>query len=130
MGLRRDTPDLPRGPGRYDAASHAPRPPTTAPVRAGCGRLAGPLAGVGGAQPAATPVRDRGGRVHRPAAARYLDERLEEAEDAGAVVVLQLDFPGTLGQDGVALADRVAAMEVGAHVGGAVRRARAAPASC
>jgi membrane-bound serine protease (ClpP class) len=75
--------------------------------------LAGPLAGVGGAQPAATPVRaiEVDGPIDRPLL-RYLEERLAEAEDAGAVVVLELDSPGALGQDGVALADRVAAMEV------------------
>ena len=75
--------------------------------------LAGPLAGAGGAQPAATPVRaiEVSGPIDRPLL-RYLDERLDEAEEAGAVVVLQLDSPGALGQDGLALADRVAAMEV------------------
>jgi membrane-bound serine protease (ClpP class) len=41
-----------------------------------------------------------------------LQERLSAAEAAGAVVVLQLDTPGTLGEDGVALAERVARMEV------------------
>jgi membrane-bound serine protease (ClpP class) len=42
----------------------------------------------------------------------YLDERLTEAERHGAVVVLQVDTPGTLGQDGVALARRIVDLEV------------------
>ena len=41
-----------------------------------------------------------------------LQERLSAAGSAGAVVVLQVDTPGTLGEDGVALAERVARMEV------------------
>ncbi|HEX6844144.1 MAG TPA: NfeD family protein [Actinomycetota bacterium] len=42
----------------------------------------------------------------------YLQERLDEAVAAGAVVVLQLDSPGSMGEDAVALADRVASLEV------------------
>jgi membrane-bound serine protease (ClpP class) len=42
----------------------------------------------------------------------YLNDRLAAAESQGAIVVLQLDTAGTLNQDGVALADRVAAMKV------------------
>ena len=38
----------------------------------------------------------------------YLDDRLAQAERDGSIVVLQLDTSGTLGQDGVALAERVA----------------------
>jgi membrane-bound serine protease (ClpP class) len=57
-----------------------------------------------------------------------LERHLSEAEAEGAVVVLQLDTPGTLGQDGVALADRVARMEVPviAWVGPAPARASGA----
>lgn len=42
----------------------------------------------------------------------YLDDRLAQAERDGAIVVLQLDTSGTLGQDGVALAQRVVDLEV------------------
>jgi len=58
----------------------------------------------------------------------WLEERLRDAEADGAVVVLQLDTPGTMGQDGVALADRVAHMEVPviAWVGPAPARASGA----
>ena len=42
----------------------------------------------------------------------YLDDRLAQAERDDAIVVLQLDTSGTLGQDGVALAQRVADLEV------------------
>ena len=75
--------------------------------------LAGLLAGEVGAQASATPVRviEVAGPIDRPLL-RYLEDRLDDAEAAGAVVVLQVDSPGALGQDGVALADRVAAMEV------------------
>ena len=38
----------------------------------------------------------------------YVRHRLHEAEDRGAIVVLQLDTPGALDEDGVALADEVA----------------------
>ena len=55
---------------------------------------------------------DRSPGPDRPACPRLLEERLDEAEQAGAIVVLQLDTPGTLGQDGLALADRVAELEV------------------
>ena len=51
------------------------------------------------------------GPIDRPLRA-YLEERLTAAERAGAVVVLQLDTPGALGQDGLALADRIADLEV------------------
>jgi membrane-bound serine protease (ClpP class) len=51
------------------------------------------------------------GPIDRPLRA-YLEDRLDAAERAGAVVVLQLDTPGSLGQDGVALAERVADLEV------------------
>ncbi|HVF09080.1 MAG TPA: hypothetical protein VNC60_10925, partial [Actinomycetota bacterium] len=42
----------------------------------------------------------------------YLEERLAQAERDGAVVVLQIDTSGTLGHDGVALAERVAGLDV------------------
>jgi len=42
----------------------------------------------------------------------YLEERLAEAERDGAVVVLQIDSAGTLGHDGVALAQRVTDLDV------------------
>ena len=51
------------------------------------------------------------GPIDRPLLA-YLEERLDEAERAGAIVVLQLDTPGMIGQNGVALAERVARLEV------------------
>jgi membrane-bound serine protease (ClpP class) len=51
------------------------------------------------------------GPIDRPLRG-YLEERLAEAERAGAIVVLQLDTPGALGQEGVALAERVAHLEV------------------
>jgi membrane-bound serine protease (ClpP class) len=51
------------------------------------------------------------GPIDRPLLG-YLEERLTEAERAGAVVVLQLDTPGMLDQDGLALAERVARLEV------------------
>jgi membrane-bound serine protease (ClpP class) len=58
----------------------------------------------------------------------YLEEQLDLAEETGAIVVLQLDTPGTLGQDGVALARRVAELEVPviAWVGPAPARASGA----
>ena len=42
----------------------------------------------------------------------YLEDRLAQAERDGAVVVLQIDSAGTLGHDGVALARRVADLDV------------------
>jgi membrane-bound serine protease (ClpP class) len=42
----------------------------------------------------------------------YLDSQLAAAEQRGAVVVLQLNTSGSLNEDGVALAGRVAAMRV------------------
>ena len=42
----------------------------------------------------------------------YLDDRLAQAERDGAVVVLQLDTSGTLDQDGIALAQKVADLDV------------------
>jgi membrane-bound serine protease (ClpP class) len=51
------------------------------------------------------------GPIDRPLMA-YLEELLAEAERAGAIVVLELDTPGALGQDGVVLAERVAHLQV------------------
>jgi membrane-bound serine protease (ClpP class) len=67
----------------------------------------------GATVPPVTPVRviEVQGPIDRPLLA-YLEERLDEAERAGAIVVLQLDTPGMLGQDGLALAERVAGLEV------------------
>jgi membrane-bound serine protease (ClpP class) len=67
------------------------------------------------------------GPIDRPLLA-YLEGRLAEAERVGAIVVMQLDTPGSLGQDGVALAERVASLEVPvlAWVGPAPARASGA----
>ena len=51
------------------------------------------------------------GAIDRPMLG-YLDGRLTRAERDGAIVVLQLDTSGTLGQDGVALAELVADLDV------------------
>ncbi|HEY5905794.1 MAG TPA: NfeD family protein, partial [Actinomycetota bacterium] len=51
------------------------------------------------------------GAIDRPLLG-YLDDRLAQAERDGAIVVLQLDTSGTLGQDGVALAHRVVDLDV------------------
>jgi membrane-bound serine protease (ClpP class) len=51
------------------------------------------------------------GAIDRPLLG-YLDDRLTQAERDGAIVVLQLDTSGTLGQDGVALAQRVVDLDV------------------
>ncbi|MGZ8582985.1 MAG: NfeD family protein [Actinomycetota bacterium] len=51
------------------------------------------------------------GAIDRPLLS-YLDDRLAQAERDGAIVVLQLDTWGTLGQDGVALAQRVVDLDV------------------
>ena len=66
-----------------------------------------------GAAPETTSVHviEVDGPIDRPLRG-YVEERLAEAERAGAIVVLQLDTPGALGQDGIALAERVARLEV------------------
>lgn len=51
------------------------------------------------------------GAIDRPLLG-YLDDRLAQAERDGAIVVLQLDTSGTLGEDGVALAQRVVDLDV------------------
>ena len=76
----------------------------------GCLVVPGPAS----AEPApvtAVHVIEIEGPIDRPLLA-FVQARLAEAERAGAVVVLQLDTPGALGTDGVALAERVAHLEV------------------
>ncbi|MFN8232366.1 MAG: NfeD family protein [Actinomycetota bacterium] len=51
------------------------------------------------------------GAIDRPLLG-YVNDALDRAERDGAIVVLQLDTSGTLNEDGVALADRVAALSV------------------
>jgi len=51
------------------------------------------------------------GAIDRPLYS-YLNQRLGQAEADGMMVVLQVDTSGTLDQDGVALANRVAGMSV------------------
>jgi membrane-bound serine protease (ClpP class) len=90
--------------------------------------LAGPLAGEAGAEPVTqVHVIEVDGPIDPPLRA-YLEERLTEAERAGAIVVLELDTPGALGQDGIVLADRVAHLQVPvlAWVGPAPARASGA----
>jgi membrane-bound serine protease (ClpP class) len=70
--------------------------------------LAGPARA---AQPTPVVVLRIEGAIDR-AVMDYLDDRLSQAEGDGAIVVLQLDTSGTLDQDGVALAQRVADLEV------------------
>ena len=43
---------------------------------------------------------------------RFLDERIDQAVSEGAVLVLQLDSPGTLDEDAVALCDRLVALPI------------------
>jgi len=70
------------------------------------------------------------GAIDRPLLG-YLNDRLDAAERSGAIVVLQIDTAGTLDQDGVAFAQRVADLSVPvvawvgpapARAGGAGRR--------
>lgn len=67
------------------------------------------------------------GAIDRPLLG-YLNDRLDAAEHEGAVVVLQLDTAGTLDEDGMALARRVASLSVPviAWVGPAPARASGA----
>jgi membrane-bound serine protease (ClpP class) len=88
------------------------------------------LAGSAAATTAApTPVEVIGveGAIDRPLLS-YVEQKLTQAESEGAVVVLQLDTAGTLDQDAVALADRVANLRVPviAWVGPAPSRASGA----
>jgi membrane-bound serine protease (ClpP class) len=67
--------------------------------------------GARAADPTPVVVLRVEGAIDRPLIG-YLDDRLAQAERDGAVVVLQLDTSGTLDQDGVALAQRVADLDV------------------
>ncbi len=51
------------------------------------------------------------GAIDRPLAS-YLNERLDQAEADGAIVVLQMDTSGTLDGNAVALGDRIVSMRV------------------
>ena len=73
--------------------------------------LVGLAAPAWAAEPTPVVVLGVEGAIDRPLLS-YLDDRLAQAERDGAVVVLQLDTSGTLDQDGVALADRVAELDV------------------
>lgn len=77
--------------------------------------------------PAPIDVIEVEGAIDRPLLG-YLNDQLDAAERDGAVVVLQLDTAGTLNEDGVALARRVAALRVPviAWVGPAPARASGA----
>jgi len=66
---------------------------------------------AGATSPNTVEVIEVEGAIDRPLLG-YLVDRLDAAEADGAVVVLQLDTAGTLGEDGVALAQRVADMRV------------------
>ncbi|MEO8423610.1 MAG: NfeD family protein [Actinomycetota bacterium] len=67
------------------------------------------------------------GAIDRPLLG-YLNDRLDAAEEEGAIVVLQIDTAGTLDEDGVAFARRVAGLDVPviAWVGPAPARASGA----
>lgn len=67
------------------------------------------------------------GAIDRPLLG-YLNDRLDAAEEGGAVVVLQIDTAGTLDENGVTLAQRVADLDVPviAWVGPAPARASGA----
>lgn len=70
------------------------------------------LAGAATGQAVTTiHVLEVDGPIDRPLLG-YVEGELDRAEAAGAVVVLQLDTPGALGEDGVALAQRVATLRV------------------
>ena len=71
--------------------------------------LMAPAAGAAEATPVV--VLRVEGAIDRPLLG-YLDDRLAQAERDGAIVVLQLDTSGTLGQDGIALAQRVVDLDV------------------
>jgi membrane-bound serine protease (ClpP class) len=63
------------------------------------------------AEPTPVVVLRVEGPIDRPLMG-YLDDRLAGAERDGSIVVLQLDTSGTLDEDGVALAERVAGLDV------------------
>ncbi len=69
-------------------------------------------AGVASAAPPTLVVVLRiEGAIDRPVVG-YLEDRLTQAERDGAIVVLQLDTSGTIDQDGVAIAQRIATLDV------------------
>jgi len=76
-----------------------------------CALVAGMAGPARAADPTSVVVLRVEGAIDRTLT-DYLDDRLVEAERDGSIVVLQLDTSGTLGQDGVALADRVAGLDV------------------
>jgi membrane-bound serine protease (ClpP class) len=82
---------------------------------------------AGAASPTVVEVIKVEGAIDGPLLG-YVNERLDAAEREGAVVVLQLDSAGTLDEDGVALATRVAdlAVPVVTWVGPAPARASGA----
>jgi membrane-bound serine protease (ClpP class) len=89
--------------------------------------LVGGRATAQSASPTTVEVIKIEGAIDRPLMS-YVQDKLTQAESEGAVVVLQLDTAGTLDQDGVALAERVAALRVPviAWVGPAPSRASGA----
>ncbi len=72
-----------------------------------------PPSSDGGAEGAPTPIEvvKVEGPIDRPLLS-FLEGRLDAAAAEGTIVVLQLDTPGTLGEDAIALADKVAEMPV------------------
>jgi membrane-bound serine protease (ClpP class) len=73
--------------------------------------LVGGIAGARSAPSTTVEVIKIEGAIDRPLIG-YVQEKLTQAESEHAVVVLQLDTAGTLDQDGVALAERVANLRV------------------
>jgi membrane-bound serine protease (ClpP class) len=72
--------------------------------------LAAPVSAQTASPTTVVEVIEVEGPIDRPLLGFVLD-RLDLAEDEGAVVVLQLDTPGSLNEDAVSLADRVANLE-------------------
>ncbi len=66
---------------------------------------------AGAATPTLLEVLKVEGAIDRPLLG-YLNDRLDAAEASGAIVVLQIDTAGTLDEDGVAFAQRVADLTV------------------
>jgi membrane-bound serine protease (ClpP class) len=83
--------------------------------------------GADAASPTLVEVIKVEGAIDRPLLG-YVNERLDAAEREGAIIVLQIDTAGTLDEDGVALAARVAnlAVPVVTWVGPAPARASGA----
>jgi membrane-bound serine protease (ClpP class) len=65
----------------------------------------------GAAPPTIVEVIQIEGAIDRPLLG-YVTDKLEVAEAEGATVVLELDTSGTLGEDPIALAERVASLDV------------------